>query len=57
MECPFFSFYFFTTTSELPRYNIPNELGLDIGALEYGSRKLRTGIRSLINLKNESNTH
>lgn len=27
---------------ELPRFNMPYELGLDIGALEYGSRKLKT---------------
>ena len=27
---------------ELPRFNMPYELGLDIGALEYGNRKLKT---------------
>jgi hypothetical protein len=27
---------------ELPRFNMPYELGLDVGALEYGSRKLKT---------------
>jgi molybdopterin converting factor small subunit len=27
---------------ESPRFNMPYELGLDIGALEYGSRKLKT---------------
>lgn len=27
---------------ELPRFNMPYELGLDIGALEYGSGKLKT---------------
>jgi molybdopterin converting factor small subunit len=27
---------------ELPRFNMPYELGLDIGALEYGGRKLKT---------------
>jgi len=27
---------------ELPRFNMPYELGLDIGALEYGSAKLKT---------------
>lgn len=27
---------------ELPRFNMPYELGLDIGAIEYGSRRLKT---------------
>jgi hypothetical protein len=27
---------------ELPRFNMPYELGLDIGCLEFGTRKLRT---------------
>jgi len=27
---------------ELPRFNMPYELGLDIGALEYGTRNLKT---------------
>jgi len=27
---------------DLPRFNMPYELGLDIGALEYGGRKLKT---------------
>lgn len=27
---------------DLPRFNMPYELGLDIGALEYGNRKLKT---------------
>ena len=27
---------------ELPRFNMPYELGLDIGALEYGNKKLKT---------------
>ena len=29
-------------TGDLPRFNMPYELGLDIGALEFGSRKLKT---------------
>ncbi|HMS68897.1 MAG TPA: hypothetical protein PKD18_12190 [Saprospiraceae bacterium] len=29
------------TNDELPRFNMPYELGLDIGALEYGGRKLK----------------
>lgn len=29
-------------TGELPRFNMPYELGLDIGAAEYGGKKLRT---------------
>ena len=29
-------------TDELPRFNMPYELGLDIGALEYGNKKLKT---------------
>ena len=27
---------------ELPRFNMPFELGLDIGAIEYGGKKLKT---------------
>lgn len=27
---------------ELPRFNMPYELGLDIGACEYGGKKLQT---------------
>lgn len=30
------------TIGELPRFNMPYELGLDIGALEYGNKKLKT---------------
>jgi hypothetical protein len=30
------------TSGELPRFNMPYELGLDIGAAEYGGKKLKT---------------